>query len=205
MPRSNNGRNGNIHDLIDNTIPTKMEIRCNICVSIHRKRVDRLLAASFSYADIADDLMMVDEEFRSKSIGTVRKNVERHAKKHVDIKSRSVREIVERRAKEAGIIVEEATGQIATGRALLDLMINRATEQISDSESIVKYQDALEAVKMLEDFQRSEYVHQLEILQRQVWAISRALKEIVPENMYPEIADRARYWFDNPTLELANK
>jgi hypothetical protein len=160
---------GNVPAVMKNvSTVVKTEPRCLICMSTHRLKIDKLLAAGFSNADCAHELMDSDEAFREKNFDTVRRNIERHAKAHLDIRNRAIREIVERRAREAGILVDTQVGKITTGRALLDLLISKATEQAADPDSAVKYADALEAVKMLEDVQKSEYVHQLEILQRQV-------------------------------------
>lgn len=170
---------------------TVTEPRCNICKSSARAKVDRLLAAQFSYVDIANELIESHDDFKGKNLDTVRKNVERHSKSHVDIHSKAVREIVERRAREQGILVETATGKITSGRALLDLLVDRATNQISDPAAKVKYADAIEAVKMLEDVQKQEYLAELERMQRQVYAISQAVKELVPESMLPQLIGRA--------------
>lgn len=146
----------------------KTEPRCLICNSPARQKVDRLLVAGFSNTSVAQELMESDSAFSDKNIDTVRKNVERHAKQHVDIRSRGVREIVERRAREQGILVDSAIGQITSGRALLDILIAKATEQAGDPASKVHFRDAIEAVKMLEEVQKAEFTYQLEHMQKQV-------------------------------------
>lgn len=182
---------------------TKTEPRCNICKSAARTKVDRLLAAQFSYTAVAEELIETHPDFQGKNLDTVRKNVERHSKSHLDVKSRAVREIVERRAKEQGILLDSATGQITSGRALLDLVVNRATEQISTNpDARVKYADALEAVKMLEDVQKQEYMAELDRLTRQVHAISQAVKELVPESTLPALIARAEDIFNNDKLAI---
>lgn len=189
-----------------NNLPVRMEPRCNICNSASRAKVDKLIAAQFTYTSIAEELVISDDDFKGKEQDTVRKNVERHAKRHVDIKSKAIRDIVERRAKEQGILLESAEGQIASGRALLDLIITRGTEQISTNPDFkIKMADAIEAVKMLEDVQKAEYLAQLEVMQRQVFAISKAVKEMVPPTMIEPIVRRAHELFEHPTLELEKK
>jgi hypothetical protein len=155
-------------DVRDARALVKSEPRCNICNSVARNKIDKLLVAGFSNTSVAQELMEVDQGFADKNIDTVRKNVERHAKGHLDIRNRGVREIVERRAKEQGILVDSAIGQITSGRALLDILVAKATEQAGNPDSKVHYRDAIEAVRMLEDVQKAEYTHQLELLQRQV-------------------------------------
>lgn len=180
----------------------KSEPRCLVCNSPARTKVDKLLVAGFSNTSVAQELMESDQAFAGKAVDTVRKNVERHSKQHLDIRNRAVREIVDRRAREQGILVDSAIGQITSGRALLDILIAKATEQASNPNSKVYYRDAIEAVKMLEDVQKQEYQYQLEVLQRQVWAISQAVKEKVPAELLPDLVARAHELVENPTVEL---
>ena len=180
----------------------KTEPRCLICNSPARVKVDKLLVAGFSNTSVAQELMESDSAFEDKSIDTVRKNIERHSKSHLDIRNRGVREIVERRAREQGILVDSAIGQITSGRALLDILIAKATEQAGNPDSKVHYRDAIEAVKMLEDVQKQEYMYQLEELQKQVWAISQAVLEKVPKDLLPDVVSRAHELRDNPQLAI---
>jgi hypothetical protein len=172
------------------------ESRCNICQSASRPKVDKLIASQFSFVSIAEELIESDPEFKDKSVDTVRKNVERHAKRHLDIRNRAIRRMVEQRAREQGILLDSVEGKITSGRALLDVLIAKATEQASDPNSKVRYADAIEAVKMLEDVQKAEYQHQLEVMQRQVWAISQAVKNKVPAALLPAIVKEAKELFD---------
>lgn len=183
----------------------KSEPRCLICQSPTRTKIDKLLVAGFSNTSVAQELMESDSAFADKNIDTVRKNIERHSKSHLDIRNRGVREIVERRAREQGILVDSAIGQITSGRALLDILIAKATEQAGDPNSKVHYRDAIEAVKMLEEVQKAEYIYQLEYMQKQVWAISEAVKSVVPADLVPMLVKKAHELMENPTLELENK
>lgn len=161
------------------SLPVKTEARCHVCNAASRNKVDKLLAAQFSYTSIAQELIESDPDFKGKELDTVRKNVERHAKRHLDLRNRAVRQIVEQRAREQGMLLDTVEGKITSGRALLDLIINRGTEQLTDNPDFkVKMADAIEAVKMLEDVQKAEFQAQLETMQRQVWAISEALKMV---------------------------
>lgn len=188
-------------------MPVKSEPRCNICTSASRNKVDKLIAAQFSMTDIAQELVDSDPDFKDKVLDTVRKNVERHAKRHLDLRNKAIRHMVEQRAREQGMLLETVEGKITSGRALLDLLIMRATEQASDPDQRVKFADAIEAVKMLEDVQKAEFQHQLETYQRQVWAISEAVKAKVPQALIPEIVNEARRLFEleavSPQLENA--
>jgi hypothetical protein len=182
-------------------LPMKSEPRCNICNSASRKKVDQLLAAQFSYTSIAEELVRYDADFKGKEQDTVRKNVERHSKRHVDIKSKAIRKIVEARAREQGILLESVEGKITSGRALLDLLIAKATDQATDPDFKVKFADAIDAVRMLEDVQKMEFQSQLEVLQRQVWAISTAVKNQVEPSKLPALIKEAERLFELRSIE----
>jgi hypothetical protein len=194
-------KNGNALEPLEN-LPVANEPRCNICKSSRRQTVDRLIASGYGYMAIAEDILLNDAEFKGKNIDALRKNVERHAKRHVQVKDRAMRQIIERRAVEAGILVDEVDGAITTGEALLDLMVKRATEMIADPDQRVKFADALEAVRLAKEFEKSTYAEQLEVMQRQVWAISQAVKELVDPALHTPIAERAKEIFTTPQLEL---
>jgi hypothetical protein len=199
-------------------MPVKSEPRCNICSCASRNKVDKLIAAQFSMTDIAQELLDSDPDFKDKVLDTVRKNVERHAKRHLDLRNKAIRHMVEQRAREQGMLLETVEGKITSGRALLDLLIMRATEQASDPDQRVKFADAIEAVKMLEDVQKAEFQHQLETYQRQVWAISEALKtvagnytknnQVIDAMFIPTVVQEARKLFEmeavSPQLEKVN-
>jgi len=196
---------GNI-DTLTNKMPLKTEKRCNVCTSSSRMKVDRLLAAQFSNTAIAEELIMSDPDFQGKQVDTVRRNVERHGKNHVDIRNRSIRRMVEKRAQEQGMLLDVAEGRITSGRALLDTLIAQAQEQLANPDSRVRYADAIEAVKLLEDVQKAEFQSQLEVLQRQVYCISTAVKEIVPEALLPKLVERADQLFKGTEIkELSAK
>lgn len=170
-------------------------------MSTNRKHVDKLLAAGFSQLSIAEELILMDDKFKDKKLDTVRKNVSRHSERHVSIKDRAVRQIIEKRAAEQGVLLEEATGQLTTARSLLDLMVARGHDQLTDPDYRVRMADVIEATKMLEDAQRQEYVHKVEIMQRQVWAISQALQiKIDDPQQLADVVELANRLFEDPDL-----
>lgn len=182
-------------------LPVVNEPRCNICQSVNRKHVDKLLAAGFSALSIAEEMIRIDDDFKEKKLDTVRKNVSRHADRHVNIKDRAIRQIIEKRAAEQGILVDEVEGQIATTRSLLDLMVAKGHDQMTDPDYRVRMADVIEGVKILEDVQRQEIVHQVEVMQRQVWAISTALQmQIKDQETLAKVVSMAERLFENPEL-----
>jgi hypothetical protein len=182
-------------------LPVKTEPRCKICQSSVRPHVDRLIAAQFPYRAIAEQIQGTDPKL-GKTLSALAKNVERHAKKHVNVRDRAVRSIIEQRAMEQGILLDSATTNLTTSRALVDVMIHRGLEQATDPDTRIKYQDVLEAVKLQQEMEQSTYVAELEDKQKQLWAISQAVKQIVPEEKYPELVAKAREIYETGSVPL---
>ncbi len=200
---SKNGKNTDLAR-VGEAVPAKTEPRCLICQSAHRATVDKLLAMQFSNTSVAEELQLLDPDFKDKELDTVRRNVERHGKNHLDLRNRAIRRMVEQRAKEQGILLDHVEGKITSGRALLDLLVANATEAAASGKP-VRFADAIEAVKLLEETQKAEFQTQLEVMQRQVWAISQAVKAKVPETMLPAIVEEAKRLFEDIPLEIEKK
>lgn len=182
-------------------LPVVTEPRCNICNSKNRRHIERLMAGGFTAVAIAEELIRADEDFKEKKLDTVRRNVSRHAEKHLNIKDRAVRAVIEKRAAEQGALITEEVERITTARSLLDLVVDRGHDQLQDPDYKVRMADVIEATKMLEDIARQEYVSQVEVMQRQVWAISQALQiKMKDQDTLSEIVNLANQLFDNPEI-----
>src|SRR6476469_6187047 len=107
-------------DLLEN-LPMISEPRCRICRSDFRPLIDRMIAGPYSYAAIARQFMDKDAELSGSNQEALRKSIERHAKAHVTVRDQAVREIIEQRAIERGILVDEQKNMLLTSEALLEL------------------------------------------------------------------------------------
>jgi len=182
-------------------LPMKFEPRCKVCRSQFREIIDRLLVSGNSYISIAEQFRGKDVNL-SGSLDAVRKSVERHRHRHLSVRDAAVREILEHHAREAGILVETARDQLLSEEALLQLAVSRGTEQLANPDSKIKYQDAIRAAELLRDKKYEEMTKQQEIAQRQVWAISQAVKDIVPADLFPAIAERASRLFEGEVFAV---
>lgn len=196
----------NPRELLDN-LPVISEPRCNVCKSDFRQIIDRMIAGPYSYAAIARQFIGKDEHFRGdirnkRDLDRVRKSIERHAKSHVTIRDASIRQIIEQQAREAGILVDDQKNQLLTTQALLELYVSKGFEQVTKEGTWVRHQDVLEAVKMIEEMKRDTVNEQIDVLKRQVAAISQAVRECVPPDLHPQIGMRAKEIFDGQVLEL---
>lgn len=187
------------------TLEGKIESRCNVCTSASRTHIDRLIAAGFSDTAIAQQIMNTEPQFKGsrenkKDVDRVRRSVGRHRERHLNLQERTTRMIIERRAKEAGMVLEEHESQLATTKALLELVIAKGMSQVTDPDTRVKFQDALRAVELLEGFDREAYMQELSILKRQTEALAQAVREVVPSDFHADIITRAHEIFEGGNL-----
>jgi len=188
-------------DLLEN-LPMISEPRCRICRSDFRPLIDRMIAGPYSYAAIARQFMDKDAELSGSNQEALRKSIERHAKAHVTVRDQAVREIIEQRAIERGILVDEQKNMLLTSEALLELYVQKGFEQITKEGTWVRHQDVLEAVKMVEEMRRDTIAEQVEALKKQVQVISIAVREICPPDLHPLIVDRAKELMEQPVIDM---
>jgi hypothetical protein len=163
-----------------------------------------MIMGPYTYATIARQFMGKDQHLSGK-YDAVRKSIERHAKNHVNVRSQAIREIIERRAIEQGMLIDDEKQTLLTIEGMLELYINKGYEQINDDGVVVRHQDILEAAKMLEDIRRNSVGEQIDVMRRQVSAISQAIREIVPAELHPAIAQRAQDIFQAPVIDIKVK
>jgi predicted DCC family thiol-disulfide oxidoreductase YuxK len=184
------------------SLPVISEPRCRICRSEFRPLIDRMIAGPYSYAAIARQFKDKDAELSGSNHEALRKSIERHAKQHVTVRDQAVREIIEQRAIERGILVDEQKNMLLTSEALLELYVQKGFEQITKDGTWVRHQDVLEAVKMVEEMRRDTTAEQVEALKKQVQVISLAVREIVPADLHPAIVERAKELMEQPVIDM---
>lgn len=180
-------------------LPMKFEPRCRVCKSEFRPIIDRLLVAGNTYVGIAAQFQGKDQYFVG-SVDAIRKSIERHRKAHLSVSDASIRDILEAKAREAGVLVETATRRMIHEEALLELAVAKGTEQLSNPDSKIKYQDAIKAAELLRDKKYEEMGIQLDIVNRQFNSIVQAIQKIVPKELYPEIVATAQAIFEGRPL-----
>lgn len=185
-------------------LPAITEPRCNVCKSEFRPVIDRMIVGPYSYATIARQFMGKDDNLQGK-FDAVRKSIERHAKNHVNVRSQAVREIIERRAIEQGLLVDQEATNLATIEGMLELYIQRGYELLGEEGATVRHQDILQAAQQLEEMRRNSVGEQIDVMKRQVQAISQAVREIVPEHLQPLLVDRATKIFQGDIIDVKVK
>lgn len=191
---------------LQSVLPIITEPRCNICKSSMRSLIDQLIVSGYSPMAIARQVHGTELK---GSIDAIRKSVERHSDRHLNVREEALKRIIDNRAKERGILIDATEERLVTSEAVLDMIVSKGLEQIVDPAARVKYQDILKAVELQKSYESDSVAQQLDILQRQMWAIREAVKKVCPPELWQELVQTAMDLFSGAdpfaepeTLEL---
>lgn len=174
-------------------LPDKVEPKCHVCQSELRDLIDKMGTAGFRPVFIAKQVQDVAPELSRYSI-------ERHLKRHVNYAQAALQEILDSRAKEAGITKETVKSNILTRQAVLDLFVQRTWDRVSQPEAKVPFEVGLKAIELQEMLERQQTDNVVDTVTRQLGAIIQAIREVVPGEHHEALARRAEQLFDAPAL-----
>lgn len=165
-----------------------IEPRCRICRHDDlREQVNSLLARGLSYAAI---VRAVDAKEGTVSVDSVRRHSDRHFPVQ-DAARATYREIVERRAREQQVDFVDGLGTALTPVAFLEAIVLKAHQQLVKDEIEVGVHAALTAaVKLQELASQSAENNSVADMMIQTDKIIRAVRETVPEDLWPAIVER---------------
>lgn len=166
---------------------------CKVCQSSNRHYVDIMLARGFSTRVIADHLQEAGEDISYGSVA-------RHSKNHLNIDTGHFRRIAENHAKELTEEVAQGTFRIISSSAFLDLFIQKGWDSLIYGELDIQGRDILSAIKLKDDLSKNSISALEEEMGRQLNAIIVAIQEIVPEELQPKIASRAKEIANNELM-----
>jgi hypothetical protein len=102
----------------------------------------------------------------------------------------ALRNVMEKRAREALINVEESEGYIMTKLGMLESMLHKVWERISDDTIEWKPGDVIQIMQYIEKLEAQQRNIALDEIMLEARAFSDAVKSIVPQNQWEEIVDR---------------
>ncbi|GLB64924.1 hypothetical protein NCCP2495_28040 [Dietzia sp. NCCP-2495] len=167
-----------------------VEPRCRVCRDDKtREKVNSLLAKGLSFAAIARAAIGGGEAISEDS-------VRRHADRHFPVQhvaGATYREIVERRAREQQLDLEEGVRTALTPLAYFEAVMLKAFENLVDDKADVSIQAGLSAAAHLQEAAASSS-DGMEIarVMVQMDQVIRAVRETVPEELWPEIVERLK-------------
>lgn len=177
-----------------------VEPKCKVCMSPHRREIDMLLATGgWSDTAIANHFnnFLGDGFFSKHSIG-------RHKKRHLSVRDAAVRNIIEARARQFGVDVEEVEGSILTKAAVLDTIIATGIDSLHRGDTVVEARDVLAAVATLDKFESEWKETAIDELLAEFKLFMEAVKSHVPEELYAAIYETFEAKLDarsGPTLK----
>lgn len=125
--------------------PLRTEPRCKVCNSPHRLQVERGLVASYGYRAIIRTLP--DDH------GLTDRNLKDHvANGHLPLEQMARRVLVEERAREIGLSIENTDGPLGDHITLARLTVQDAIERLLKGELKPTLGEALQAAKLLNDY-----------------------------------------------------
>lgn len=163
--------------------------RCSVCLAGEEVTlfVNRLIVSGASYADAYRALDAINEARIANGQPEIGyQSVRRHGRDHLPAKSAAIREIVERRARNAGLDVDEGSTNIITQAAYAEAMMVKAFQDISVVE--VTPAEGLQAAKFLNQLMAAERGNVgLETAFAELGYLIEAVKEAVPQQYWGAI------------------
>lgn len=178
-----NNKNGRGHGppaRVQAPVPTVIEKRCHVCTSQYRKDMEELIVKGLSYSEIA-------RYFEAMGESVTRKNLSNHHERHMWVEKAAYRKIIEQRAREAMIDVDEAQGFIMTKRALLEMMVHKGWERFLTGEAEIGAKELIAIIDKMERMEAEEKSVAVDEMMSEFQAFADAVKLSVPEAMWKEI------------------
>lgn len=166
---------------------------CKVCQSPNRHYIDILLARGFSVRAIETQVKEAGEDISYGSI-------QRHSQNHLNIDVGHFRRMAEHHAQEVKEEVAKGAFRIVSGKAFLDLFIQKGWDNLLFGQLDIQGRDIMSAIKLRDDLERNSVSALEEEMARQLNAIIIAIQEIVPEELQPRIAARAKEIANNDVV-----
>lgn len=170
--------------------------QCRVCRHPEsRSRVNTLLSYGVSNTEILDFISDINEKRRKNAKITVL-SIRNHRLRHFNIQAPTqagFRRIMERRKDQLSEEFGEATGNLLTGMAYLDVVAQKGWQHLIDDDTVVDYETGLKAMLKLEEIQRDGALEeQVAQMRRDVSLLEQAVKDVLGDepDKLREIAER---------------
>lgn len=159
--------------------------RCKVCQSKWRPNVDMMLIRGFSVRKIAESLQNAGEDISYRS-------VQRHKESHLNLEKSAYRAIIDKHAEEYEKANAENEIRIISGKAYLDVFIQKGWDQLIYEDLNLDPKDVLKAIELREELMSDGYSVLEEKMMIQVKSMVQAIQEIVPPDLHAAVAARAK-------------
>jgi len=114
--------------------------------------------------------------------------ISNHSKKHLPIKVAAVRRVLEQRAAERGIMMEEGVQNILTNQGMAEVIARQGFADIVEGKAKPTVKETLEAIKISEQFDReSSNAFDAVAAMAQMQKLMAAVQKWVPEDILEKI------------------
>lgn len=160
------------------------EGKCKVCKSPHRREIDSLLATGWSQVAVRSHFNVL---FETESDKFTAANMSNHARKHMSSRDAAVRRIMEERAKQIGVDIDNAENFIVTRAAVLDTIIQSGMGSLYRGETVAETREVIAAIQMLDKMEAEWKETAIDEMLSEFRAFAAAVKDVVGENMYDQI------------------
>jgi hypothetical protein len=174
---------GNKKTVVKQELVEITEPRCKVCKSPYRHDMEEALLRGMSYTQVGKFFEKLGQDVN-------RKNLASHEKNHMNLANAALRNVLEKRAREALVNVEETEGLIMTKMGMLDAMLHKVWEQIINDNIEWKPGDVLQIMQYIEKLEAQQRNIALDEIMLEARCFSEAVKSIVPQSQWQEIVDR---------------
>lgn len=158
-----------------------IEPRCNVCKSPHRKYIDMLLVAGVPFIEL-------ERQFEDQGIS--RRSMSTHKERHLNVEHAAIRQIIEDQAREQTKNIENTKRNLLTRRAVLQVAMQKAHADIVNGRTTVEPRDLVSMISLMEKMDEKTSAIEKEELTREFTAFQQAVKDIVPQLMWDQVAER---------------
>lgn len=184
--KKNNNNGGNPPNV---NVPIKaFEItspNCKICNSPNRAQIERCITLGLSIAEIC-------RQFEDSDALT-RENVKNHRNRHLAVEKAAIRQIVEQRAKEFNEDVENTTNYLLTRKAYMEAAMLKSYQAIVEDRVTPEPRDIVQMINVMEKWEKENATQMMDEMMRDINALTIAIKEVVPPELYDRILERFEY------------
>lgn len=168
--------------------------RCRVCQHPEsRSKVNTLLGYGMGASEILTFVEDINAK-RSKSNKITLDSIRNHKQRHFNVQAPTqagFRRIMEKRREQLSEEFGEASANLLTGMAYLDVVAQKGWQHLIDEGTVVDYETGLKAMLQLESMQREGAVEeQIAQMRRDVALLQQAVNDVVPEALREEIMER---------------
>lgn len=184
--KTSNKSSGNTNSGGGLTIPdTRIsEPRCHVCSHKQRKIIDRFLAKGTSYREL-ERVFAVD-----------RRSISNHDKNHLNLNDAAIRSIIIQEASAANEDFEEGVRGVLKRRVYLETALEKALDAILNGDVTVEPKDAVSIIEKLDSLENQTSEAAVSQMRIELNAYIRAMKEVVPSEMWDRVFQRTRAIID---------